>query len=473
MPGRKTTVNGRRTIRDEFRTEDGYALASMLYLIVILSLLASSIITIQQFRKRVALKEVAQVKAEYAAESGVAMALAHLERREEISRILSRSREEFAFEDGGRATVEIHAWGVFLRVRSEGAFRQTKALRIALAADRPSEAFSNALVFGNESHQLVFAGAASVEGDVIVGQPGVTVGNLRDRSSPSQIPIKGSIRRTPSPEVPSFEAPQLSQELASYNTLLHEAAAGTGQTSHSLRFESEYRTIIRSETIPDSISSVFVKGEATLHGTAFRLDAPLYIAVDGPILIAGNARLSGLIAVLASGEIEVSSDVMLDQVILYSLDSIKISARSNISSQMISGSIMLDEHAVARYPSVLLSTQLRSSHDLSRAIILKDNAKVEGLIALTVDRADAREEELVNVHATASVVGAVVSNARLTLDGTVAGTVMTEDFYFYEPPTSYLGWLRSGRIDRNKLPSSFFVPPGFSDELRLDVLDWL
>jgi hypothetical protein len=51
--------------------------------------------------------------------------------------------------------------------------------------------------------------------------------------------------------------------------------------------------------------------------------------------------------------------------------------------------------------------------------------------------------------------------------------VMTNDFYFYEQPTQYYGWLRSGRIDRSALPAGFLVPPGFSEKVHLEVLDWL
>jgi hypothetical protein len=59
------------------------------------------------------------------------------------------------------------------------------------------------------------------------------------------------------------------------------------------------------------------------------------------------------------------------------------------------------------------------------------------------------------------------------LDGRVIGTVMTKDFFFYQAPTKYSGWLRTGSINRKILPQGFLMPVGFSSNPQLDVLEWL
>jgi Tfp pilus assembly protein PilX len=58
--------------------ERGFALPSVLFLVTILSLLAASIITLHYFLRQTSLIEVAKVKAEYAAESGIANAISQL-----------------------------------------------------------------------------------------------------------------------------------------------------------------------------------------------------------------------------------------------------------------------------------------------------------------------------------------------------------------------------------------------------------
>jgi hypothetical protein len=55
----------------------------------------------------------------------------------------------------------------------------------------------------------------------------------------------------------------------------------------------------------------------------------------------------------------------------------------------------------------------------------------------------------------------------------VIGTVIADDFYFYESPTKYYGWLRGGSIDHMALPKGFLIPPGFSSDKQLAVIDWI
>jgi type II secretory pathway component PulK len=52
--------------------EKGFALPSVLFLVTILSLLAASVIMLHYFLRQTSLIEVAKVKAEYAAENGIA-----------------------------------------------------------------------------------------------------------------------------------------------------------------------------------------------------------------------------------------------------------------------------------------------------------------------------------------------------------------------------------------------------------------
>jgi hypothetical protein len=111
--------------------------------------------------------------------------------------------------------------------------------------------------------------------------------------------------------------------------------------------------------------------------------------------------------------------------------------------------------------------------DATQSISIGAAASVEGFIALAVPDVGHQNQPTLVIPSSVRVVGCVLSTGRSTLDGTVIGTVLTRDFEFYEAPTQYLGWLRSGRIDRTALPPSFLLPPGLSGTIHLDVLDWL
>src|SRR5690242_6671704 len=83
-------------------SEQGFALPSILFLVTILSLVAASVIGLQYFMKNIALIDVVKVKAEYAAESGLAKALNDLRNPQVIEGVVSKM---YRLEDGGESRV--------------------------------------------------------------------------------------------------------------------------------------------------------------------------------------------------------------------------------------------------------------------------------------------------------------------------------------------------------------------------------
>jgi hypothetical protein len=71
------------------------------------------------------------------------------------------------------------------------------------------------------------------------------------------------------------------------------------------------------------------------------------------------------------------------------------------------------------------------------------------------------------------VTGVVYSTTRIESDGDIMGSVLTNDFYFYEEPTTYLGWLKRGSIDRVNLPAWYSAPIGVGEgEVPMTVVQW-
>ena len=55
----------------------------------------------------------------------------------------------------------------------------------------------------------------------------------------------------------------------------------------------------------------------------------------------------------------------------------------------------------------------------------------------------------------------------------MVGSAVATDLFFYEPPTSYFGWMRSGSINRVGLPKGLLIAPTFEGKHPLSVLEWL
>jgi len=452
--------------------QEGFALPSVLLMITLLSLVAISVLGLQLILRRVALMEIGKVKAEYAAESGIAKSLAEVGAANDILRVLSGLNLHFDSEDESRSDVELQPWGVYIRARSEGGFHQFRTSLTALTACNPSSEFDNALIFANATHQLVFTGSAGILGNVLTGQPGATVGNLSNYNTPIQIPIKGTLRRDQRPDLVPFDTLLLASQVRSYQDLL-SGKIKMGGDAHILSLGSGIDFLVDHRIITDSLDYLFIRGNVTIDAKIARSERPLFVVVNGDILLKEPFTASGLVAILGSGALTIQEEVKIDEAILYSWKSVELKEGATVSAQLIAPSILLKSGSRAQYPSALISTIVGLPDSTRQSIFLSDGAQVEGFVGLYSTGLSAQTDRLITVRPGANVTGAIFSGGAVTLDGTVQGCVMTRDFYFYEPPTKYFGWLRSGTIDRTRLPSGYLVPYGFSTTKELDVLDWL
>lgn len=456
-------------------SEDGFALPSVLFIVTILSLLAASVITLQYLSRQLVLIDVAKLKTEFAAESGIAKTLAEVQSQQVPSNRFLPRRMEYQFLDGSNATSNLTAWGSLLLISSEGRFHKFSHKKTALVANHPDSPFNNALIFANATHQLVFTGTSSVEGDVLLGRPGPTVGNLRDYTSPVRIPVNGSIRREENPKLPSFQTSSLTSEINHYDSLLRFARStgSIGGTSTGEIFLNA--GVLTSEMISDGTTNVFIRGDAIVDLNVARSTNPLLIVAAGHITVAGSSRLRGLVGILASETITLANHLTADQALFYSQREIEMESNTALSAQLIAPSVFIRSGARLSYPSIVISIESEAHDTLRHRILLENHSQVEGFVGMITRSTDlsSDESDVITLSPQAVLTGVLYSNAKVTLDGSVIGSVLVRDFYFYEAPTTYLGWLRSGRISRASLPNGFLLPPVFSEDLRLDVLDWL
>ncbi len=452
--------------------ERGYALPSLLFLVVILSLLAFAVLTHNYLQKQLALRSVSRVRAEYSAESALAKTIADLKSTQHYSERLKNPNSQMDFDDGTEAKVGLEQWGCYCLITSSATHKDAKAERTALIGQRPGASFEPALIFANAAHQLVLAGTASITGSIITGPLGASTGELVGRPAMKQSSMIADVRKEPALMLPGFSSDELGQEVERYDRLL---TGDLGRDSHPdevLLFSSVQPTVIDSGKISPETKYVVVKGDAVIGGTIDRRGPPLYVLGQGTISFRDSVQLDGLVAILANKAIMVPGTVKMDHTILYSATRIELKARASVSAQMFSPSIVLRSGSEASYPSLLVSTLRKAKSSEPTGIFVEGGAAVEGTI-LSLAPKDKSQNQRVVVQAGALVTGAIYSENLLTLDGIVAGTAMTKDFYFEVPPTTYLGWLRSGRIERQARPAGFLLPVGFKESFQLDVLEWL
>ena len=446
-----------------FEAEDGYALPSMLFLVTILTLVAFSVLLLDFLDRQIALREVSRVKAEYAAQSGVARLL-------EVLSLSATSPEPFvqtrySFEDGSSAVVRMQPWGVYRMVESDGLCHRLCRRRLACVAERPPEAFKQALVLGNTQHQLVLTGSSHIIGDISIGAAGATIGSLYGYSTPVSLPLHGQVNGgSLGRQVPHVDREAVREIRRYYENLL----------AHRPPPEARVVTLASGETIcsvADSVDIVYASGRLNFQkDSVFHRGRPLVvIAPPGTISLSGGMRFEGPLAIVSEDSLYVGPGITLSHLVLYSQKAITVEGAHLVSSQLLAPRVSIDSITVASYPSALISLTPSGPTLARQKIRLQGGSTFEGFISLDSPFGD----DVVTVESNAHVTGAIYATARVTLDGRVDGSVVASDLYFYEAPTTYLGWVRSGIIDRTRLPDGFLAPPLFLGTRSNDILGWL
>jgi hypothetical protein len=224
-------------------------------------------------------------------------------------------------------------------------------------------------------------------------------------------------------------------------------------------------------SVADSIDIVYASGRLNFQkDSLFHRTRPLVVVAPGAeISFSGHVQLEGPLTIVSRESVYVGRDVTLSHLTFYSQKAITVEGARLISSQLLAPRLSMDSTTVASYPSALVSLCASGSAGTRQKIHMKGGSTFEGFIFLDSPYGG----DVVTVGSKANVTGAIYSTARVTLDGTVDGTVLASDLYFYEAPTTYLGWIRSGTIDRTALPDGFLIPSLLVGKRSYDILEWL
>ena len=446
-----------RLCREFALHDEAFALPSVLMLVTVLSLLSFAVLELLFLEHQLASKEISQVKAQYAAESGIACELSHLSAVPELGFVEQDST--YLFADGSSSRVRVHPWGAVFLIESQGVFKHCMSTRRATIGCTPHEAFENALVLGNSSHQLVFTGDASVNGDVAIGAAGVTTGSLYGHSTPIILPIKGKVKR-----LKPHECPQCSNEfLRGINHYYDYLMESLHRQEQSRAVHENSRGSFQGDSV------LLLPRGGVLNDSVFSPTQRLFIASNGPVCIGPRAKLRGLITVLSGDSIKTLPGADLQGTVLVSKKSIHIFGSHLASVECLAGRIWLDSGTVMKYPGILLSLPTDSVAAGSQQITIKAGVLAEGFVAMLSPSGD----DALILEAGSSLTGSVFTQNRLTLDGTLRGSAVAEDLFFYEAPSTYLGWMRSGTVERALLPRGFLTPPIFDGVRDFRILEWL
>ena len=458
-------------------TEKGFALPSILFIVLLLSVIIGSVLILQRFRRESVIREIQSVKALNAAENGINRFIAEFHNINDVELLAHQGSLSYEFEDNTAAKLTMMSWGMYLLVESVGKSGRVEMLRTALlACDLPAE-FQKALYFANSSHQIIFTGSSRIEGDVLTGEAGVSVGSLRNYVTPVRIPIDGTVERVKQIPFPELHNRMFENELRVDRVLLENIQRSNIRAKE---YSDRSTRVLSGSDIPDSVKLLSFPQKVTVKGAMERssFHDSLTIVSANDIVVPEGAAVSGFVKLISGGLINIRRGASIEGAVLLARDSIVIDEGTSLSSlQAIAPVIRVQEKAHLLYPTILYSTKFAPTDSVEQIISLAGGSEVEGFVGLTYQGVQTQinsTDGLIALDTGAKVTGAVYSSHTLTLDGMVDGCVVTRDFYFYESPTTYLGWMRSGAINKKKLPEGFYTPLTLGEgTVNFSVLDWL
>jgi cytoskeletal protein CcmA (bactofilin family) len=464
-PGQRSYLQWIKIIEGEL----GYALPSILFLITILSVVILSILAFQYFQRQNIQTAAAKVKADYAAQSGISKILSELKLNSDLPPVGLAIERSYDLSDGEKANVTLQWWGSYLYVRSAGSFRRINESHFALIGQTPTERFKNALFFANKSHQLVLTGSTHIKGDVMVGPAGVSIGTLSNYPTPRAVPIEGKVKRDPKIDMQDISP---AKHYDYFEALLGGAIPQGIEQAGIQHFQSESQLHISSGIIRPETKYIDIKGSAIIDSGLIRRECPLYIVIDGELKFGTDVHIDGVVCIASSQSMGIHPGTHIDGSILYSRKEIVVEPNAVITAQIIAPSIRIESGAKMIYPSSLVSYIKKSITGQQKGITVKNGGQIEGTVIVGVED-KTNSSVFLNIESGAKISGFIISDNLITLDGSIDGCVVTKDFYFYESPTNYLGWLRSARIDREALPKSALMTVGIDSLSKLQILDWL
>jgi hypothetical protein len=447
-------------------SEAGFALAYVLMVVTILGLVAYSVIMLQHVRRMIAVKEIARSKARNAGQSIIAEYASHRREDPDMTQEFTTLTPHM-YSDGAEASLRVYPWGLYELAVARGWAGRAVEVQTAVLASVPDSLFKRALCFGNLEHDLILTGRTKITGDVSLRRGSASVGTLPDVKPPRFLPVTGSIKREPAAPYPLPVKAILRESVLALEDLLQgseEATSGFLKITGSMS---------PGDSWPDTAVWQGVSGSLALNKELRAKNHPIYIAVDGEILIERGARLSGPIALLAAGRIMVSEGASLHDALMYSRKGIEYHNHSECSCQLLAPRILIGEGALLEYPSAVAALPGRAPLGREPQVKLASGSHVEGFVGIFSSVGGSGEDPPLLLEPGASVSGAVYSDRSMTLDGDVIGSVFTRDFQFTQPPTKYTGWIRSGTIDRSRLPEGFLVPVLLGALKGKGVLQWL
>lgn len=415
---------------------EGSALATVLVLVMVLSVIAGSVLAASALQVRFFRQDVHRQQARYAAEAALEVVLRDLGRTS--GAIIETSLEVSA---SSKAHVTAGSFGALSYATAEGWSGRRHVVLRGVAALAPTHVFDHAVWIGDPGSGLVLTGKTSIDGSVVTGRTGLQTASLRAEPFVGERP--GMVIAEDSVRMPAFDTASIDQAVARLRDVLEH--------------RSDSLTIAGRASVPVVRIEEFDFDQES--------NVPVALVGEGLIRIPPAYRFPPGSLLISDAAVEIGGEAAGHDMIIYARDSIRVGGMAKVSGQLIAGErITIGDQAHLGYPSVVIVRGHSSDAERPAGIVIEGESVVDGMILLPeIGLPDDRlfNEDRRKIEVASHVRGGVYSAANTEIRGTVHGTVATRSFHFYASPSHYVNWLSDAQISRPLRPAMFGLPVGF------------
>jgi len=447
-------------IKEIAQEEDGSALATVLVIAVIISLFIGAILSGIVLQSRFIQRDINSSKALYAAEEA-AFRFLHLS---SVPASYS-STKTIPLTNRNEARVTATPFGGFWEIQSVAKVSNQKRTIRMLFGRHSSLLFNNSIALGDSNSALTLTGTTEIKGDIITYSAGVRTENFKG------IPFRGVVEGERTRFNKEIQFPEFN---TSFFKLQEEYFESLYDDRSLQRFASDYIGQNPSSSIQQKDTLYFEQNTEWITNQVVQLPMDVVLVVNGNFTINGEYSLSPFTKIIVRDTLLVGGAVSGKNILLYAGKSLQIGGGASVSAQALSkGTITIRDDAYLRYPSLVYSSKELYDGGKKEVINIRDRSIVDGTVIYPFKSSSFTQDLFrVKVDTNATVRGSIYNAGQTELLGTVLGSVITEQFYFYESPTSYINWLKDVTIDVTQRPQNFVLPIGFTDSTNYAILDW-
>lgn len=422
------------------RNQHGSVLISALIIIAVLLTLFLSAFSFGIARYSVYVKKQHLTQAQYLAESGINRFVANLNSQNTNLILENENSVQFTFGEIGECLLSTRPFGAYLLLRSIGTSGSQKSTRYSLLGTVQKKFTDRAISIFNNRYPLVVTGTTRITGDIFSGPIQLTTGQIEGRGAVYRDFLQGRRIIEDSVSSPYQRFAAIDDYIRFvYKTLKPKALP----VSTSLQLKS-------SDMFLSDKNILAIQGNLDLRDIEIdRKYLPLTVIVSGWVEIGGATRIEGLVEIISEKYIHITDSATIIDGLIMAEDSIVINKNAYISSQIISRQeITVEDFAVSTFPTLILVSSTAFNSRLDYGIRISSHAPIEAnILYVSADTLQQRENEIIIIDSSMSLSGCVFSSDFLSLQGDIAGSVMTGNFKFTIPPTTYVNWLKDIHIN--------------------------